>query len=451
MRSARQAFPASFRWGAATSSWQVEGGAGVDGMGPSVWDAFTTRPGAVYRDHHHRSSADHYHRLAEDVALMRELRLQAYRFSVAWPRVLPEGTGTVNEAGLAFYDRLVDGLLAAGIEPWLTLHHWDLPWALYQRGGWLNPDSPRWFADYVEVVLRRVGDRVRHVLTFNEPQTLLMGGYGEGWIAPGDRWGPERLVPAAHHMLRAHGAAVDVARARCPSAQVGMSIAQGATSVPATPDAIDAARRHHFALTQPGRCLWQVTWWMDAAALGRYPADGLAHFERHLPAGWEADLPRIARPCDLLAATMYWGDRIDANGAQLVPPPGSPQNHYHWDIDAGCLEWGPRWLAERYGLPIVIAENGMSNADWLHRDGAVHDPQRIDFLANHLEALARAVAAGVDVRGYFHWSFLDNFELHQGYKHRFGLVHVDFATGTRTIKDSGRWYARWIANTLEDA
>jgi beta-glucosidase len=396
-------------------------------------------------------ACDHYHRLGEDIALMSALGLRAYRFSIAWPRVLPEGTGAVNAAGLDFYDRLVDGLLAAGITPWATLFHWDYPAALQDRGGWLHPDSPRWFSDYVQVIATKLSDRVRHWITLNEPQCFIGLGLGQGLHAPGERRALPEVLLAAHHVLLAHGRAVQAIRATARQpVQIGMAPV-GVISIPATEQAADvaAARTAMFAATgSPLGEVWSNTWWADPTILGHYPADGLAAYGAAMPAYDADDLKVMAQPLDFYGVNIYSGERIraSANGEpeKLVSPPETPRTHLLWEVRPESLYWGARFLGERYKLPIFIAENGMSNVDWPALDGQVLDPQRIDFTRRYLRELRRALDEGVDVRGYFHWSLLDNFEWAEGYKHRFGLIYVNFETQQRTIKASGHWYREVI-------
>lgn len=438
------AFPDGFIWGAATASYQIEGAASEDGRGPSIWDDYSHKPGKTWEGDTGDVACDHYHRYKEDIALMKDIGLQAYRFSIAWPRVMPAGTGAVNEKGLAFYDRLVDALLAAGVQPWATLFHWDYPLALFDRGGWLNADSPKWFADYVAIVVDRLSDRVSHWMTINEPQCFIGIGMFGGNHAPAMSLSLKEALLAAHHVLLGHGLAVQTIRARAKTKPaVGWAVV-GCVNYPASDSAadIEAARRATMGVTQKN--LWNNAWWADPALLGRYPADGLALYGADAPKFTDADLRTIHQPLDFYGANIYQGDEVRAGVGgepELVRyPVGGPRTLYGWKVAPESLEWGPRFLYERYKTPIVITENGMSNVDWVMEDGGVHDPQRIDFLRKYLQAYRRSIAAGVDARGYFQWSLLDNFEWAEGYKHRFGLVYVDFETQKRTPKDSAAWY-----------
>ncbi len=448
------AFPKSFLWGAATASYQVEGAWNEDGRGLSIWDVFCRRPGATYEGHSGDVACDHYHRYREDVALMREIGLQAYRLSIAWPRILPEGTGAVNPAGLGFYDRLVDALLEAGIQPWVTLYHWDLPYALYLRGGWLNPDMPEYFAEYTRVVVQALGDRVQHWMTVNEPQVFVGMGLHEGVHAPGWKLDFKETLLAAHHVLLAHGRAVQTLRAYSPQpCQIGAAPV-GVTFIPASekPEDIEAARRVMFSVSAGN--LWNNTWWADPMLWGRYPEDGLQAYRDAVPAFSAAEMETIGQPLDFYGANIYHALPVRA-GADGQPevlrhPRHTPHTMMHWKVVETCLYWGTRFLYERYHKPIVITENGLSNMDWVSLDGKVHDPQRIDFLARHLRHLRRAVEEGLPVTGYFHWSLMDNFEWQEGYRQRFGLVYVDYATLQRIPKDSAWWYREVIRTNGEN-
>ena len=438
-------FPDGFVWGAAMSAYQIEGAASADGKGECVWDSFCRRPGKVFGGHTGNTACDHYHRYDRDFALMAELGVRNYRFSINWSRLLPEGTGRINEDGLAFYDRLIDGMLLSGVEPWMTLFHWEYPAALQARGAWQNPDSPKWFADYAALAARRYGDRVKHFFTINEPQCFVGLGYVTGEHAPGLQLPLDAAIPMGHHVLLAHGLAVQALRANVPGVKVGYAPCSS-PSCPVTdaPEDIAAARNAYFAMPEdPARWFWNVTWWSDPAILGKYPEDGLGRYGRYLPRGYEKDLGVICRKLDFYGQNIYHGSavRAGAKGPEEVPPPaGFPKTGMNWPVVPDSLYWGPKFLYQRYGLPLVIAENGMSNLDSVSLDGLVHDPARIDYLHRYLLALRRASEEGVKVLGYFHWSFLDNFEWAMGYNDRFGLVYVDYQTQNRIPKDSARWF-----------
>jgi beta-glucosidase len=442
-------FPEGFVWGAASASYQIEGGAAEDGKGPSIWDEFCKRPGAVWQGHSGEVACDHYHRWREDIAIAESLGLGAYRFSVSWPRVLPEGTGEVNARGLDFYDRLVDALLGAGIAPYVTLFHWDSPLAWHRRGGWLHPDSPRWFADYARVVATRLGDRVPCWMTMNEPQVVVDAGLREGRHAPGEQRPFADVLLATHHVLLAHGLAVQALRAEAPRGRVGFAPV-GLPAIPASDSLADVEAARRWTFRTATRSVRTNAWWMDPIFLGAYPADGLALFGVDVPAIGADDLATIAQPLDFFGVNLYDAPVVRARGVDpeaLPMPVGAPITAFDWRVTPEAMHWGARFFHERYRLPILVTENGLSCRDWVSLDGAVHDPQRIDFIARHLRELHRALRSGVPVLGYFHWTLLDNFEWAHGYKHRFGLVHVDFATQERIVKDSGRWYASVIASS----
>ncbi len=446
--------PDDFLWGAATASYQIEGAAREDGRGPSVWDMFCRTPGAVFGGHSGDVACDHYHHWQEDIGIMQRIGLQAYRFSIAWPRIQPTGTGKPNEKGLDFYDRLVDGLLKADIVPYVTLFHWDLPYELHCRGGWLNRQSADWFADYTRIVVEKLGDRVKHWMTFNEPAVFGVIGYRDGVHAPGMKYDLPEVLRVIHHIHLAHGKAVQAIRAAATGEpQVGI-VHAGGVRIPVDNDSasIAAAGRRMFSITEKDP--WSNTWWLDPVLLGQYPEDGRKIFEAEMPTFPDSDMTTIHQKVDFFGLNVYHGQIIRAaadGSAEVVPlPPGHPRTALKWPITPECLYWGPRFYQERYELPIYITENGLSNQDWVALDGKVHDPQRIDYVRRHLIELARAIQDGVAVGGYFHWSLLDNFEWAEGYKERFGLVYVDYPTGKRFLKDSAYWYSRTIASNGEN-
>lgn len=440
-------FPQNFIWGAASASYQIEGAVKADGRTSSIWDTFCQQPGRVRDGHTGETGPDHYHHLEEDINLMSDLGLHAYRFSVSWTRILPAGTGPVNPRGIAFYDRLIDHLLAKGIEPWLTIFHWDYPETLFQRGGWLNSDSPDWFAEYAGVLADSFGDRVKNWMTMNEPQVVTNHGHQTGIHAPGLRLILKDVLTVSHHMLLAHGKAVQVLRTRCEKpARIGAALV-GLHYTPANKSSVDiaAARQATFSIKE--RNTWNIAWWADQMILGKYPEDGLQLFAGDMPDIKPSDLPTIAQPLDFFGANIYFAEKVQAteNDWEMLPAETSvSRTTMDWPVAPEALYWGPRFFYERYGLPIIILENGMANNDWIQRDGKVHDPQRIDFTARYLQALQRAIGDGVKVDGYFHWSIMDNFEWTEGYRKRFGLVYIDYETGRRIPKDSFEWYRRII-------
>lgn len=442
-------FPDAFVWGAATAAAQIEGAWDAGGRGPSIWDTFCRGPGRILHDDAPARACEFYQRWKGDIGLMKEIGLQAFRFSVSWSRVLPEGAGRVNRAGVDFYSRLVDGLLGAGIRPFLTLYHWDLPQALQNRGGWLERGSADWFADYAELVGRALGDRVKDWITFNEPQIFLGFGYSQGSHAPGLALPDADVFRAAHHVNLAHGRAVKRLRGVVPGARIGFAIATK-IAMPAhedDPACVEAAR---VATIEPE---WHGShetflnngWWAHPMIHGRYPAE----LERRLPgflAGQPTgDMAEIRQSLDFFGYNYYFGCIVEQDGAggwrRVAEQPGEPRTMIDWPVHPQGMYWASRFFHEEYGLPLYVFENGLSSMDWVSLDGSVHDANRIDFLERYLRQYQRAHAEGIPLAGYFHWSLLDNFEWTRGYRERFGLVHVDYATQERTLKDSALWYA----------
>jgi beta-glucosidase len=447
MPASQPKFPENFTWGAATSAFQIEGAAQVDGKGPSVWDNFCTIPNKVRGGDTGAVTCDHYHRFREDVGLLAELQIPAYRFSISWPRVMPEGVGEVNAAGLDFYDSLVDELLAKGIEPWPTLFHWDYPLRLYERGGWLNPASPEWFADYVRIVVERLSDRVKNWFTINEPQCFIRFGHGDATNAPGLVLSLADRLRASHHTMLAHGRAVQTIRAHAKQpAKIGWAPV-GVAAVPASSSEADIAAAN-LAMTEVPDILWTNTWYNDPVFFGHYPEEAERAFGAAMPRYTAEEMQTIAQPVDFLGLNIYTGTIVevdDAKGYGTLPfPAWAMRSAFDWPIIPETLYWCPKFHAERYGVPLYITENGMANIDWVDLDGHVHDPQRIDYLRRYIHQVQRAINDGVDLRGYFLWSLLDNFEWGEGFSKRFGLVHVDFTTQQRTIKDSAYWYRELI-------
>ncbi len=443
-------FETNFTWGAAAASYQIEGAAHFDGKGLSVWDIFCQKPGKVAGGDSGALACDHYHQYIDDVRLMSELGLQAYRLSISWPRVLPKGIGAINQKGLDFYDRLIDCLLSHKIQPWVTLFHWDYPYELYCRGGWLNRDSTDWFADYTQIIVDRLSDRVQHWIPQNEPQCFIGLGHQQGEHAPGLKLGLREMLLAAHHSFLAHGKSVQVIRSHAQRPPTIGTALVGVVAIPATdsPADIEAARK--ATLSVKAKNCWNNTWFADPILRGEYPADGLQLFRDHLPEISSDDLNTMHQPLDFYGLNIYQGYTVKAklNGGYtfVTPAVGAPRTTMDWPITPESLYWGPKFIYERYQLPIVITENGMANSDWVHADGQVHDPQRIDFLKNYIGAYGRAISSGIPAKGYFLWSILDNFEWAYGYQKRFGLIHVDYTTQARTLKDSAYWYKNVITS-----
>jgi beta-glucosidase len=431
-------FPEGFLWGAATSAYQIEGSPLADGAGPSIWHRFSHTPGLVRGGDTGDVACDHYRRWKEDIGWMKELGLTAYRFSISWSRVLPEGTGQVNAKGLDFYRRLVDGLLENGIQPFATLYHWDLPAALDDRGGWQNRDVAGWFADYAQVAFRALDGRVRMWTTLNEPWVVSDGAYLHGKLAPGHRNLFEAPI-VSHNLLRAHGAAVDAYRAE-GKWRIGLVVnLEPKSAASESPKDRAATRRADAYMNRQ---------FLDPVLLGRYPEELPEVFGQAWPPFPTSDLDQIRRPIDFLGMNYYTRGvmRYDRKAwplaARHVRQPGL-HTQTKWEVYPEGLAATLTWVRDRYGaVPLYVTENGAAFADVPPVEGAeVDDPLRVAYLRDHLRAAHRAIDAGVDLRGYFAWSLLDNFEWSGGFSKRFGLIRVDYATQKRTLKASGRFYA----------
>ncbi|HEU5008022.1 MAG TPA: GH1 family beta-glucosidase [Jatrophihabitantaceae bacterium] len=454
----RRQFPADFLWGTATAAYQIEGAVGEDGRLPSIWDTFSHTPGAILGGDNGDVACDHYHRVESDVALMAELGLPSYRFSIAWPRIVPTGSGPVNQAGLDFYSRLVDRLLAAGIEPAVTLYHWDLPQPLQDAGGWTNRDTAHRFAEYADVVGRALGDRVGTFITLNEPWCSAFLGHSSGEHAPGHRDNAEALA-AAHHLNLAHGLGASALRTVLPPTGKVMLTVNPSVARPASDSAADRdAARHVDAVAN--------RIFLDPVFRSRYPQDLLDDL-RHLT-DWsfirDGDARLIGVPIDALGVNFYTPALV-ASGPPTRPgevafqgtdlahhvPQDGPHTGMGWRIEpAAMTELLLRLHRDYPDVPLVITENGAAYEDVVTPDGQVHDSDRTEYLRAHLGAVHDAIKAGVDVRGYYLWSLMDNFEWAWGFSQRFGIVHVDFATQQRTIKDSGHWYRSVVSENALD-
>ncbi|GAA1016686.1 beta-glucosidase [Acrocarpospora pleiomorpha] len=452
-------FPTGFVWGSATSAYQIEGAVATDGRGRSIWDAFVAQPGHVVNGEHADVAIDHYNRYRDDVRLMADLGLSAYRFSVSWPRIQPLGSGAINTKGLDFYKSLVDELLSYGIDPWVTLYHWDLPQALEDAGGWPSRDTSKRFADYAAVVHGALGDRVKNWSTVNEPWCAAYLGYASGEHAPGRRE-PALAIHAAHHLNLAHGLAVEAMRAQHADSRIGGCVNLYAVT-PATESEADqdAARRIDGL---------QNRFFLDAIMHGRYPDDVLADVS-HLTGPefiQDGDLAKIAAPLDMLLINYYSRFTVSgapggAQSAAAAPTDsgspwvgsehigfvnaGHPVTSMGWEVDGTALyEVLTRLVREYPAIPLYISENGAAYDDVLTEDGAVHDVERRAFIETHLRVCHQAIEGGVPLQGYFAWSLMDNFEWAWGYGKRFGLVYVDYSAQTRILKDSALWYAETI-------
>ena len=454
-QAARLEFPHGFVWGAATASYQIEGAAQEDGRGPSIWDTFSRTPGKVYAGHTGDVACDHYHRYRDDVAMMADLGLQSYRFSVAWPRVQPDGTGPVNVRGLDFYDRLTDELIGKGIDPVVTLYHWDLPQTLQDRGGWTIRETAEAFAEYARIVHARLGDRVRTWTTLNEPWCSAYLGYASGRHAPGIQ-DPASAFKAVHHLNLAHGLAARALREN-GAATVGITL-NPSSVFPLDPENdadVDAARIVDGLNNRV---------FLDPLVKGHYPADMLEHMSRFVDLDFirDGDTAIIQQPIDVLGVNFYTPTYVSAKPGATGSPenpgtegvafrkPVGPVTDIGWQIEPAALTRLLERLQRDYGVPMLITENGAAYPDGPSADGRVHDTNRIEYLDGHLAACHDAISNGVDLRGYFVWSLMDNYEWAEGYAKRFGIVHVDYSTQVRLPKESARWYSEVIRrNGLE--
>jgi beta-glucosidase len=445
MTIARADYPRDFIWGAATSSYQIEGAAFTDGREASIWDTFSRVPGKVRNGDNGNIACDHYNRLEEDLDLMSDMGLGAYRFSVAWPRVLPGGRGRVNQKGLDFYERLIDGLLERHIEPWLTLYHWDLPQALEDAGGWPARDTVHAFAEYTDVVSGRFGDRVKRWITHNEPWCTAFLGYGNGYFAPGIS-DQQLAVQASHHLLLSHGLAVPIIRQNASGAQVGITLNLWPIHAASdSPEDRQAARRYDG---------FSNRWYLDPIYGRGYPFDMLEIYGDAAPNIHDGDLETIAVKTDFLGVNYYVRMVIkDAPGAgplqTAVVQPAGEYTDFNWEVyPDGLRELLTRLHTEYPVGGLYVTENGACYDDPVV-NGQVHDAKRTRYLEQHITSGLQAVQHGVPYKGYFAWSLMDNFEWAEGYARRFGLVHVDFQTQQRTLKQSGRWYAGFLRGGMD--
>ena len=449
-------FPDGFVWGAATASYQIEGAAREDGRGPSIWDTFSRTPGRVHAGHTGDVACDHYHHYRDDVAMMADLGLKSYRFSIAWPRIQPDGTGPVNTRGLDFYDRLTDELIGKGIDPVVTLYHWDLPQTLEDRGGWTVRETAEAFAEYAQIMHARLGDRVRTWTTLNEPWCSAYLGYASGRHAPGIT-DPASAFKAVHHLLLGHGLA---ARALRDAGAQSVSITLNPASViPVDPDNAADVEAARIVDGLNNRVF------LDPLFKGEYPADMREHMARFVDLDFirDGDEKNINAPIDVLGVNFYTPTYVsakpgtpsapDAPGTEGVAfrAPAGPVTDMNWQIEPSALTRLLERLHRDYGVPMMITENGAAYPDGPDAEsGRVHDTNRIEYLDGHLRACHDALSRGVDLRGYFVWSLMDNYEWAEGYAKRFGIVHVDYTTQARLPKDSARWYSDVIRrNGLE--
>jgi beta-glucosidase len=433
-----QHFGPDFIWGTSTAAYQVEGAVAEDGRGLSIWDVFCRKPGNILNGDTGDTACDHYHRYREDIGLMKQLGQQAYRFSVAWPRIFPNGRGKINQPGIDFYQRLVDELIANGIDPWVCFYHWDLPQALQELGGWTNRDTAAWYTDYAIAVAERLGDRVQHFVMFNEPMVIAFLGHFLGVHAPGVK-SKEAFLQAVHHLNLATGQGLTALRTQGGDWQLG-TVTNFGLGLPAVGTEPEAIRRHDELL------YWSF---LDPLLLGHYPKTCALLIEPYVKDG---DLQLIHHPLDFLGVNYYFPERVVRDhfsplGFQTVAPPvGVPRTAMDWEIRPESLTDTLLALKQRYQKtpPIYITENGAAFVDKVEPDGSVNDRSRVEFLQDHVAAVGDAKQKGVDVRGYFVWSLLDNFEWAYGYGRRFGLAYVDYPTQRRTPKASFYWYQQFI-------
>lgn len=456
LKNSREAFGKDFIWGAATAACQIEGAALEDGKGMSVWDSFAQVEGNIQNQDTPMEACDHYHHVKEDVALMKKIGIKAYRFSISWPRIMPQGTGEINQKGIDFYNNLIDDLLKNGIEPYITLYHWDLPYALHLQGGWMNSRISDWFAQYARVIVENFSDRVTHYMTFNEPQAFVGAGYLIGMHAPGWRVTPQEGFLIAHNVLLAHGKAVKNMREYAKQKLVIGAACCGDICFPDSEkeEDIAAARQMMFTPQEDPRGLGnRVNWFADPIYLGHYSQEGVEKYSAYLPAFADKDMELIHQPLEFMGQNIYQGMRVragkDGKPEVVKLETGHPMTACGWPVTPECMYWGARFLYERYHKDILITENGCSCLDAVSSDGRVHDLARIDYLSAYLTSLARAVRDAVPVKGYFMWSLMDNFEWASGYSQRFGMVYVDYATKQRILKDSAYWYRDWIGKGAE--
>ena len=438
-------FPADFVWGAASSAYQIEGFSTADGGGRSIWDTFCHTPGKILYDDHGDIACDSYHRFAEDIALLKELGAKAYRFSTSWARIEPHADEKWNEAGLAYYDKVVDLCLESGITPYMTLYHWELPQAYEDRGGWRVRETAEAFARFAGMMAAHFKGRVKHYFTLNEPQCTVSLGHETGVHAPGMQLDQAGQFNVLRNQLLAHGLAQRAIKEADPDAIVGIA-STGRLCYPETDADIDAARSATFAVSDDD---WTFThhWLLDPICLGRFPEAQGTNLGLLAKTVSDADMDIIHTIPDMLGYNIYNGHAVrasDAGFAYVPRYPGFPRTAMKWPVTPEVLDWGVRFLQERYNLPGYITENGLSCNDRIYLDGKVHDMERIDFLCRYLTALHRAMEQGADIRGYFQWSLTDNFEWSNGYGERFGLIYMDYSTGNRIPKDSFRWYQNVI-------
>jgi len=437
-------FSKDFLWGAASAAFQIEGAYNEDGKGLSIWDVFGHEKGRILHNENGDIACDHYHKFREDVALMKKIGLKSYRFSISWPRILPDGTGKVNPKGIEFYSNLIDELLDAGIEPLVTIYHWDMPYSVYKKGGWKNDEISDWFAQYVKVLVENFSNRVKYWMTFNEPQVFIGLGHLMGIHAPFEKNSVKDIVHMSKNVLLSHGKAVATIRKFSKqNAKIGFA-PTGDVYLPknTTKEEIENARCKSFRL-DPHEFVMGNSWWADPIFLGKYPEGASELLGSDMYTLSEEEWKLVSQPLDFYGFNAYQAT------CKLPADPGTygdygyqgcPRTQVNWFITPEVLYWSPKFLYERYGKPIMVTENGFASSDWVSLDGCVHDNNRIDFLHRYLRCLKKAAEEGIPIIGYQVWSLMDNLEWTSGYDPRFGIIYIDYRTMQRTIKDSGYWY-----------
>lgn len=445
-------FDKDFIWGAATAAYQVEGAYNEDGRGLSIWDVYGGVHGTTRYNETGKTASDHYHRVDEDIAIMKEIGLKAYRFSVSWTRILPEGTGKVNEKGIQFYSELVDKLIANGIEPIVTLYHWDYPYALHKKGAWLNSESSEWFLEYTKLVVDALSDRVQYWITINEPQCILGCGYWNGGHAPFEHAQSGDILEMGKNVLLSHGKAARYIRQHAKKEPKIAFAPIGPSYIPKdnSEAAIAEAKKKTFSTMGEGFS-FSLSYWSDPVFLGHYPKELYDDFGDKVPEFTKEEWELVTEPLDFYATNIYYsqGDK-SGEGYPENRYQGSPETHIGWPMAPEVMYWSARFLYERYGKPIMISENGMAEHDWVCLDGKVHDTYRIDYTHRYLREFMRAADEGIPLMGYLHWTLMDNYEWAEGYTQRFGLVYIDYRTHQRIIKDSAYWYRDVIASNGEN-
>ena len=444
------AFRKDFLWGAATAAYQIEGAWNKDGKGMSIWDLCNDRNNVVMHNENGKIACEHYEHMKNDVLLMKKIGLKAYRFSISWPRIMPDGIGKLNEKGLKFYSDLVDELLNAGIEPIITLFHWDYPLELQKKGGWLSEESSDWFSEYTKVIVDALSDRIQYWITFNEPQIFIQLGYKKGLFAPYEMHDIKDLVKISHNVLLAHGKAVRIIRKYArKKPQIGFAFT-GPSAVPKneTIEEIDAARKKTFSVSAFGEdnFLLSNSWWSEPIFSGNYPKDAYDLLKDNMPEFSDSDMKIISTQVDFYGANIYQSLAPEVDESKYAENcyQGCPRTQNGWSVTPDVLYWSARFFTERYKVPFMITENGMAGTDWVCLDSKVHDSYRIDFLKRYIKSLKRAADEGVNIIGYMCWSVMDNFEWASGYDIRFGLIYVDYETQKRYLKDSAYWYNELI-------